>query len=116
MPRDAHQQPSFRRLKAHAISSDGERREIIADAVYIEVDDERGLLIDLNERMPGEGVAIRSLPQPEPNSGSASPGEAKGSTTDPQRGSILVMRGAGANLLYVSPTIYSPNRVEPHLG
>lgn len=94
---------SFRRLKAYGVSADGSRKPLDCDAIVIELDDDRGLIVSLSERTPGEGVAICSLPQGErPPASSDSEGE-EPSLMGPACYSVLVMRSGGANLLYLSP-------------
>ncbi|MEB3352963.1 MAG: hypothetical protein VKM34_01815 [Cyanobacteriota bacterium] len=91
---------AFRKLKAYGVTADGTRQLLDCEAILIELDEERGLIVALAERKAGEGVAICSLPQgPQPSaaeSGDQPP-------LDPSHGSLIVMRSGGANLLYLSP-------------
>jgi hypothetical protein len=101
---------SFRRLKAYAISPDGSREPLDCAAIHVELDDERGLIIALAERMDGEGVAVCSLPQggitaaqsntaDEAQSGVQADATVKSLANQ----SVIVMRSGGANLVYLSP-------------
>lgn len=97
---------TFRRLKAYGVSGDGTRQPLDCDAIYIEIDDERGLIVSLSERRAGEGVAICSLPQGEKSIIASESEEAKPSATIASPFSLLVMRSGGANLLYLSPELH----------
>lgn len=77
------------KLKAYGVSTDGSRVPLDCEAIHIELDEERGLIVSLAERIDGEGVAICSLPQ-----------------GGPSQFSLIVMRSGGANLLYLSPEIH----------
>jgi hypothetical protein len=97
---------AFRKLKAYGVSADGSRHSLDCDAIVIELDDERGLIVSLSERLAGEGVAICSLPRGESPSVSPDPKEAEPGPRATSKFSMLVMRSGGANLLYVSPELH----------
>jgi hypothetical protein len=82
---------TFRKLKAYGVSANGTRQHLDCDAIAIELDEERSLIVSLAERIAGEGVAICSLPQ-----------------GDSSKFSLIVMRSGGANLLYLSPELHGP--------
>ncbi|MEB3305532.1 MAG: hypothetical protein VKL58_04880 [Cyanobacteriota bacterium] len=94
---------TFRKLKAYGISADGSRQPLDCEAIDIELDEERGLIVSLAERMAGEGVAICSLPQGQPPSEPSDPERGEHVPSGPSPFSVLVMRSGGANLLYLSP-------------
>ncbi|MEB3317040.1 MAG: hypothetical protein VKO39_02705 [Cyanobacteriota bacterium] len=97
---------TFRLLKAYAVCADGSRQPLDCAAIYIELDDQRGLVVSLAERQAGEGVAICSLPQGALPV-SASPSDGSASTASPSAGfSTLVLRSGGANLVYLSPELH----------
>lgn len=100
----------FRRLRAYAVSPDGSREPLDCAAIHVELDDGRGLIIALAERMDGEGVAVSSLPQSTIGAAlSDPPAEAPADVhNDPELAtpadqSVIVMRSGGANLVYLSP-------------
>ena len=100
----------FRRLKTYAVFPDGSRELLECAAIHVELDDERGLIIALAERMDGEGVAVCSLPQgaigdAQGDAAAVAPEEAQGDalSASPANQSLIVMRSGGANLLYLSP-------------
>ena len=105
--------PNWRRLRAHAIRADGTHEQLNCDAVYIELDEERGLLVSLNERCANEGVAILSLPEGTVDPASFKPREDGMLISAPTRSSSLVMRGGGGNLLYVSPEAHTSSVIRP---
>lgn len=106
----------FRRLEAYAIGSDGTRQPLDCAAVYVVLDDERGLIIALGERMEGEGVAICSLPQVDISAAQSDAGhaqaDAQGNTASlpPTNQSVIAMRSGGANLIYLSPERFVDGR------
>lgn len=73
---------NFPQLKAYGVSADGTRQQLDCDAIVIELDGERGLIVSLSERRAGEGVAICSLPRAEQPSLSSDPQEAELSPTN----------------------------------
>ncbi len=97
---------SFRKLQAYTVSADGTRQPLEGDALVIELDGERSLILSLSERREGEGVALCSLPQADGSTATADPEATNAPSTTPSRFSILVMRSGGANLLYVSPELH----------
>ena len=86
--------PGSRRLRAYGLNADGSRIRLDCEAIYVALDDERGLVISLSERRATEGLAIRSMPQREAPRGDV---EEK-----PMRFSSLAVRAGGANLIYVT--------------
>lgn len=96
---------TFRQLKAYGVSADGTRQQLDCDAIVIELDGERGLIVSLSERRAGEGVAICSLPRAEQPSLSFDAQEAEPSPTNASQFSVLSVRSGGANLLYLSPEL-----------
>lgn len=111
--RRAEGNPAFRRLNAYAVSSDGTHKQLDCQAVYIELDEERGVLIPLYERSHNEGVAIFSMPDGKVDPASFRPREDGMLISAPTRSSSLVMRSGGSNLLYVSPEAHTSSAIIP---
>lgn len=99
----AKTQPKWRRLKAHAVHSDGSHKELDCEGIYVEFDQERGLLIMLHERSQNEGIGILSQPEMEIDPNSFKAGEGGMLVSAPARSSHLVLRSGGGNLFYISP-------------
>lgn len=95
--------PHFRSLKAYTINADGTSSPISGENIYIEIDEERGLLIPLAERSENEGVSIRSLPEEELDETSFQPNGEGSLVSSELKCSSIVIRNGGSNLIYVSP-------------
>ncbi len=104
--------PDFRALKAYTVNSDGSALPIEGENIYIEIENERGLLIPLQERRDNEGISIRSFPAEEMYFDSLKP-DGKGSLISaPFKSSSIVIRNGGANLVYISPETRESQLIE----
>lgn len=94
--------PGSTQLSAYGINADGTRVPLNCEAIYVALDDERGFIISLSERLAGEGLAIRSMPERALSTGNELENTAQFSS--------LAVRAGGANLFYVNVELHG---VEP---
>ena len=53
---------NYRKMKSYKVNNEGKAEELDAEAIIIEIEKGRGLIIFCGERKPNEGVMIESYP------------------------------------------------------
>ena len=53
---------NFRKMKSYKVNAEGKAEVIDAEAIIIEIEEGRGLIIFCGERQPKEGVMIETFP------------------------------------------------------
>ena len=77
------------RYRAHSISSDGAHSKIDGDGIFIELNDGKGLFINLHEIKNNTGISVWGHPS----------FQSKGKNIESSR---LLIKPAAANVIYIS--------------
>ncbi len=94
-----------RPLKAHLVDSKGELHQLEGKAIFIELDDERGIIIELSSIRPEDGICLRSTPNGQLDNHNFHP-NAKGLLeSDPIRSSRLSLMSGGANVFHINSQV-----------